>query len=79
MIQDVMNLDKVTKRKLCITYLSDNSLKLKVKNKQLEFYASSDGYMSISVDNSINNSISLDKEQFDVVMAWLNYRKEPKP
>lgn len=75
MTQDIMNLDDSTKQALHIACVSESDLLFRGRTKELSFFNYTDGDIEISIDDGENNTFILNKEQIDVMLAWINHSR----
>jgi len=75
MTQDIMNLDDNTRQALHIACVGENDLLFRGKTKELAFFNYKDGDIEISIDDGENNNFILNKEQIDVMLAWINHSR----
>lgn len=73
MIQDIINLDDSTKQALHIACVSESDLLFRGGTKELAFFNYNDGDIEISIDDGENNTFILNKEQINVMLAWINH------
>ena len=75
MIQDIMNIDNITKQALHIAYVSESDLLFRGRTKELALFNYEDGDIEISIDDGENNTFILNKEQIDAMLAWINHSR----
>ena len=75
MIKDIMNLDDSTKQALHIAYVSESDLLFRGRTKELSFFNYKDGDIEIGIDDGENNTFILNKEQLDILLAWINHSR----
>ena len=75
MIEDIINLDDSTKQALHIAYVSENDLLFRGRTKELSFFNYKDGDIEIGIDDGENNTFILNKEQIDILLAWINHSR----
>jgi hypothetical protein len=75
MIEDIINLDDGTKQALHIAYVSESDLLFRGRTKELSFFNYKDGDIEIGIDDGENNTFILNKEQIDILLAWINHSR----
>lgn len=75
MSQDIMSLDDDTKQVLQIACISESDLLFRDRTKELAFFNYKDGDIEISIDDGENDTFILNKEQIDVMLAWINHSR----
>ena len=75
MIEDIINLDDSTKQALHIAYVSESDLLFKGRTKEISFFNYKDGDIEIGIDDGENNTFILNKEQVDILLAWINHSR----
>jgi hypothetical protein len=75
MIEDVINLEDSIKQALHIAHVNESDLLFRGKTKELSFFNYNDGDIEIGIDDVQNNTFILNKEQIDVLIAWINHSR----
>lgn len=70
-----MSLDDDTKQVLQIACISESDLLFRDRTKELAFFNYKDGDIEISIDDGENDTFILNKEQIDVMLAWINHSR----